>query len=96
MNVTIFTSLNTRQALHVLVDVVVDEKRNLFTGVPDCATCSGDDTTNAVFYAEGKSLSDVTMKELVAAATAHVESIHHQPQKNNIGGCLKSQMIQGL
>ena len=62
---------------------MVDGKRNLLTGVPDCATYFGDDTTNVVFYAEGKSLSDETTKELGggAAPTAHVETIHHQSQK---------------
>lgn len=57
--------------------------------VPDCATYFGDDTTNVVFYTDGKSLSEVTTKELGVAPTAHVESIHHQPPKNNIGDCLK-------
>ena len=34
---------------------MVDGKRNLLTGVPDCATYFGDDTTNVVFYAKGQS-----------------------------------------
>ena len=43
---------------------MVDGKRNLLTGVPDCATYFGDDTTNVVLYAKGKSPSDETTKEL--------------------------------